>query len=455
MNKQLLTIFLTGTTLFANAQMNPVISEVKTDFIQVEADIAGGSTVAITEINYNSDPYNESNDWVELHNYGNTPIDISNWKLKDETPFNSFNIPAGTVLDANEYIVLVEDIDTFLMIHSTVTNYIGSFVFGFDNTFGTVKLEDNTGSVIRQVNYIDSIPWPKGADGYGPPLQIIDETGDENNAANWRAGCVLGTPGTGYSPCDYDIVISEINYNSLLGYNPGDWVEILNRGSSEKDISGWIMRDGKTNNIFVLPAGSSLSPGERLVVADSLESFTVKFPSVTNVVGEPPFSFSNGGDAVRLYLSNGKIQYSVRYKDALPWPIDPDGTGFTLELVDEPGNPNDAASWVAGCLYGSPGNPFVLPCPNAIDNVIPTTLTVGPNPFSNYITVVIDETVHAKNVTIMNTVGETIMQLQPINNAVTWNSLDASGNKVADGIYFIVVTDEQGLQTTVKVLKAN
>ena len=413
-----------------------------------------GQTIAITEINYNSDPYNKSNDWVELHNYGGSAVDISNWKLKDETPFNSFTIPAGTVLDANEYVVLVENIDTFLMVHGGVTNYIGEFAFGFDNTFGTVKIENNSGTVIKAVPYIDSIPWPKGCDGYGPTLQIIDEEASESNPANWRSGCVLGTPGEGYVDCNYDIVVSEINYNSLLAYNPGDWIEILNRGNSDKDISGWILRDGKTANIFVIPAGNVLSAGERLVIADSLESFTVKFPTVGNVIGEPPFSFSNGGDAVRLYTPTGKIQYSVRYKDSAPWPLDPDGTGFTLELVDEPGNPNDGVAWVAGCLYGSPGNPFVIPCPNAVNNVIPKELTIGPNPFADYLTIIIDATVQAQSVTIMNTLGEQIITLPPYNNAVTWNSTDLQGNTVSDGIYFVVVTDTNGNTITAKVLKA-
>ena len=265
---------------------------------------------------------------------------------------------------------------------------------------------------------------------------------------------MLGTPGEGYVDCNYDIVVSEINYNSLLAYNPGDWIEILNRGNADKDISGWILRDGKTDNIFVIPAGNVLSAGERLVIADSLESFTVKFPTVGNVIGEPPFSFSNGGDAVRLYTPSGKLQYSVRYKDSAPWPLDPDGTGFTLELVDEPGNPNDGVAWVAGCLYGSPGNPFVIPCPNAVNNVIPKELTIGPNPFADYLTIIIDATVQAQSVTIMNTLGEQIITLPPYNNAVTWNSTDLQGNTVSDGIYFVVVTTTNGNTITAKVLKA-
>ena len=117
-------------------------------------------------------------------------------------------------------------------------------------------------------------------------------------------------------PCDYPVIVSEINYNSLLAYNPGDWIEIWNRGSSSANIGGWILRDANTSNIYVIPNGTVLAPDGRVVISDSLESFTAKFPTVTNVIGEPAFHFSNGGDAVRLYDPVGKIQYSVRFNDA-------------------------------------------------------------------------------------------------------------------------------------------
>ncbi|MFI5172074.1 MAG: CotH kinase family protein [Chitinophagales bacterium] len=416
-------------------------------------DIAGSYPVNITEVHYNSDNYNESNDWIELHNNSANPVDISNWVLKDETPFNSYTIPGGTIIDANAYLVIVEDIDTFLMVHPDVVNYIGPFNWGFDNTFGSVKLEDDLGGIVKQINYIDSIPWPKGADGLGPALQILNESGDENDPANWIASCVLGTPGEPYIPCDYQILVSELNYNSLLGYNTGDWLEILNRGTVAKDISGWILRDANTGNIFVIPGGNVLDPGERLVVADSLESFTVKFPSVTNVIGEPAFHFSNGGDGVRLYEPSGLIRYSLRYNDASPWPLDPDGTGFTLELVDEPGNPNIAASWIAGCLYGSPGTQLIIPCPDAVENFYPTYFTVSPNPFTEFIEINIDEGIDVSEIFITNSLGQKIITLDTKNNIVRWNGDDARGNMVSNGIYFISVIDEGGSVSSARLIK--
>ncbi len=416
-------------------------------------DIAGGYSVAITEVNYNSDNFNDSNAWVELHNYGGNDVDISNWKLKDETPFNSYTIPPGTILSPDEYLVIVQSIDTFLMVHSGVTNYIGEFGYGFDNTSGSVKLEDNLGAVVRLINYVDSIPWPKGADGLGPALQILDETGNENDPANWIASCVLGTPGDDYTPCDYDIIISEINYNSLLAYNPGDWVEILNRGASAVNIGGWILRDANTDNIYVIPTGNILDPGERLVVTDSLESFTVKFPSVTNVIGEPTFHFSNGGDGVRLYTPTGLIKYSVRYNDNAPWPIDADGTGFTLEQIDEGGNPNIATTWVAGCLYGSPGNPFVVPCPTAIEELYPAFFTLAPNPFSQQLEITIDAMIDVEDIYISNAIGQKIKHLNATNKIITWNGDDNNGNAVSNGIYFITATDVNGSVSSARVVK--
>ncbi|MEZ5013394.1 MAG: CotH kinase family protein [Chitinophagales bacterium] len=326
-----------------------------------EAETTALETISITEFNYNSDDFNPSNDWVELHNYGNATVDLSGWTLSDETPFNNYVIPNEVTIEPNAYLVLVQTTDTFLMAHPGVTNYIGDFNFGFDNGGGTIKLKDNDGFIVKQINYEDTIPWPKGSDGYGPSNQILNELADENDPANWIAGCVLGTPGYAYTPCDYPILVDEINYNSLPGFNPGDWVEILNRGTENADISGWILRDANDGNQFIFPAGTILAPNGRLCVVDSMTSFTEHFPAVSNVTGESDFHFSNGGDAIRLYNTSGKIQYSIRYYDKVPWPTDPDGNGFTLENNNLSNNPNIPSDWVAGCLYGSPGTEFILP----------------------------------------------------------------------------------------------
>ncbi len=48
-------------------------------------------------------------DYIELYNPGTSPVDISGWYLTDDrnTP-KKFKIPAGTVLNANQYLVYTE-----------------------------------------------------------------------------------------------------------------------------------------------------------------------------------------------------------------------------------------------------------------------------------------------------------------------------------------------------------
>lgn len=411
-----------------------------------------GQSIAISEFNYNSDTYNNSGDWVELHNYGAGSVNLGGWKVKNELGA-TYTIPGGTNLAAGGYLVVVEWIDTFLMVHPDVTNYIGNTAFSLDNMSGSVLLYDGGGSLVRQINYVDSVPWPRASDGYGPTVQILDVTGDENDPDNWIAGCVLGTPGAAYTPCDYDVIISEINYNSLLGYNPGDWVEIYNRGTSGVSLSGWILRDSRNDNAYLIPGGTGLSAGSRLVISDSLESFTVLFPGVSNVIGEPAFHFSNGGDAVRLYSSDNKIQYAVRFNDNSPWPTDPDGDGFTLETVDEGGNPNIAASWVAGCLFGSPGTPFILPCPNSIQNYDPQNIQIGPNPFTQTIHLSLLDASVISELRVYNLQGTLVDYVQPNASYYTWDGLNQENISVPTGVYMLHFITETGAHATIQIMK--
>ena len=66
---------------------------------------------------------------------------------------------------------------------------------------------------------------------------------------------MFGSPGTGYLPCEEEIIISEINYASIPSANSGDWFEIRNIGNSSHDLSGWTVRDSEWNNSFTLPDG--------------------------------------------------------------------------------------------------------------------------------------------------------------------------------------------------------
>ena len=155
--------------------------------------------IVINEINYNSSDDYDPEDWVELYNSSNSPINIGNWKLKDEEDFHVFTIPENTILYAGDFIVLCENAiafsSAFTILFPEVTNYIGDLEFGIKSEGDQVRLFDSNGSPIDSVKYDDIAPWPTGPDGTWPTLELIHPSRDNTLGENWDSSTGSGTPG--------------------------------------------------------------------------------------------------------------------------------------------------------------------------------------------------------------------------------------------------------------------
>ena len=159
-------------------------------------------------------------------------------------------------------------------------------------------------------------------------------------------------------PPGLGIVINEINYNSAEEFDPGDWIELLNAGNAEVDLGGWAIKDSDDGHIFTLPLGTRIPAQGYLVVCADLTSFAALFPDVTEAIGDLGFGFSGSGDSVRLFEADGDLHDEVAYDDESPWPIEPDGQGPTLELIDPALDNALAESWRASpAAHGTPGQP--------------------------------------------------------------------------------------------------
>ncbi len=152
-------------------------------------------SVIINEINYNSSKDFDSEDWVELYNRSDSSIDISNWIFKDEDDSHSFNIPEGTILNSNSYIVLCNDSLLFSAAFPNVKNVIGDLGFGFSGNGELLRLFDDQLILIDSVNYDDTKPWPLEADGKGSTLELTNPNLNNDLAENWAASIGHGTPG--------------------------------------------------------------------------------------------------------------------------------------------------------------------------------------------------------------------------------------------------------------------
>ena len=327
-------------------------------FLLIVSASLNAQTIVFTELNYHSDSIRSPADWVEIQNIGPNPALLTGWYLKDDLPENRFNFPSGTVLGAGQFLVISVDLAAFSTVYPGVTNVIGEPEFRFSNAGERLSLFNASNSVVASFAYTDSLPWQTGSDGHGRTLEVVNPAADPNDPSNWFDGCMYGTPGRAYAPCEPPLVISEINYNSAPGSNPGDWVEWHNRSSSAINLSNFVLKDQRDTNLFVIPPGTSLPPGGYLVMARDLDSFQAVFPDVANAIGSFGFNYSGDGEVIRLFHPDGSIVYSVVYNDGIPWPQPPDGFGPTLELINPNGPMNRYFNWFDGCPLGSPGGPF-------------------------------------------------------------------------------------------------
>lgn len=88
-------VYIYQVNLTASAVKNVVINEIMAANVTTQADPSG-----------------QFDDWIELHNTANTPTDISNFFLSDDTNNrDKWKFPVGTTIPANGYLVVWADED--------------------------------------------------------------------------------------------------------------------------------------------------------------------------------------------------------------------------------------------------------------------------------------------------------------------------------------------------------
>jgi hypothetical protein len=153
------------------------------------------------------------------------------------------------------------------------------------------------------------------------------------------------------------LVFSEIMYHPVehpvTGDEPLEFVELYNNRAVSEDLGGWVFTNGIE---YTFPSGTTLGPKSYLVVARDPNALMAAY-GIQNVLG--PFSgkLNNDGERIELSSAAGMIVLSVRYNDASPWPVAPDGTGHSLILAKLGGDPEQARSWSSSSyLGGTPGS---------------------------------------------------------------------------------------------------
>ncbi|MBI9019229.1 MAG: lamin tail domain-containing protein [Phycisphaerae bacterium] len=307
------------------------------------------------------DPQGQYEDWIEIHNFSDQPIDLAGMYLTDDltTPSKSM-IPVGfgdaTIVPAGGFLILWADNDP--------TDGPTHLAFKLSASGESIALFD-TG--LNLIDAIENYPLQNPDDSFG---RLPDGLGDwQTFPANSEKGPTPAAPNDQLT-ADRNIIISEIMYHPSSQNDLEEYVELFNKGNAPVSLLGW-----KFNNGITFTFGDVTIPAKSyLVIAADQNAFTAKYPAVTNYVAGWFGHLANSGENLKLINASGGIIDELQYCDEAQWskrilgPDDyghrgwlysdaHDGLGKSLELIN-PNLPNESGSnWQAGAVdQGTPGS---------------------------------------------------------------------------------------------------
>jgi hypothetical protein len=153
------------------------------------------TTIVINEINYNSLPEFDPDDWIELYNPYSNPVDVSGWQLKDSNDSHVFTLPENTIIESDDYLVLCRNASRFHTMFPGVQNTVGDMNFGLDANGELIRLVDVRNEMVDSLTYGTIKPWPVEPDGNGPTLSLYAANLDNSLPQSWGSSLGYGTPG--------------------------------------------------------------------------------------------------------------------------------------------------------------------------------------------------------------------------------------------------------------------
>ena len=128
----------------------------------------------------------------------------------------------------------------------------------------------------------------------------------------------------------------------------------MNISSSEVDYTNVHFTQGLT---FTVPAGTILSPGERVIIVKNQAAFEFRNGlNTARIIGEfADGTLKNSGESIHLVAADTSTIVFFHYLDDHPWPESPDGDGYSLVLKGT--DPTAPLDWrPSTAINGNPGS---------------------------------------------------------------------------------------------------
>ena len=270
---------------------------------------ASPGEVVINEVYYDvaAPGVEYDNEWVELYNGTDSPIDISNWTLADNKCERV--IPEATI-SAKGFALITNKESTwgFWSIPDGVVKIalgekIGN---GLSNSGDRLILRDDGG------NEVDALSYGKDSTFLDPPCVDVKEGhslerssfGFDTDQASDFIEQGDPTPGAGFTPPVYSdqIFLNEIMPNPEGSDAEGEYLELYNAGDEDVDLEGWKVGDEKSAKII----GDGIELSSYLVPSGG---FLVIYRKDSHII------LNNDGDRVKLWNPNDEIVDEVSYPE--------------------------------------------------------------------------------------------------------------------------------------------
>ncbi|MDG2124123.1 MAG: lamin tail domain-containing protein [Verrucomicrobiales bacterium] len=363
------------------------------------------SVVVFNEIHYQPAGDDSSLEYVELYSQMTVDVDLSNWRIHGGI---TYDFPEGTTIPGGGYLVVAKN-PAALAAATGITGALGPFDGQLDNGGERLRLYSN-GHAFRSLSLDSNGPairpdslWSVDLQGDGaggafgqlapPNLQSGTEiNADLGNV--WNAFSIPGHSGTATDPSlplvdsagepspltfavDGRVTGWSANGNALtadyLFVNAGNADTSVTWSISGLDPSkqyaihfyGGITRNIKitledTRSVIAAAAGTlieDIGPAPDGTISGTAERGTLAEGNWSGLqiyqqdaVSSPPVGVATSS------LKNRRVMDQLDYADNNPWPVGPDGSGFTLAKTDARTATGEPTNWSTSATpLGTPG----------------------------------------------------------------------------------------------------
>ncbi|MGA9533568.1 MAG: lamin tail domain-containing protein [Anaerolineales bacterium] len=325
----------------------PVTSTAAPSPTPTSGSIAPGS-VLINEIAWAGTEASASDEWIELHNPGSSPVTLDGWRLTDSADIDISL--AGTIGPYGFFLLERSDDNTVADIAADLI-YAGNL----RNQGERMELLGPGGERVDSAN-ADGGSWPAGR---SDPRASMERRGGDDRSGNWGTFTGFGAVGvdangqtiggTPRSPTSIllatpvptwipgRLVINEVlirphyDREGVGGVSTADeFIELYNHGPQPVWLRGWMLDD---------VAGCGSRPHPLPGVTISPHSYAVFFRSETHI------ALNDSGDSVRLLAPNGHMVDKIHYRRVRAYNLSfgrlPDGSNaLAYGLWPTPGESN-------------------------------------------------------------------------------------------------------------------